>query len=96
MSYSCHHCGTELTLSSRDTVGRREECPSCGSDLHVCLNCAHFDTTAYNECREPQAERVVDKDRSNFCDYFQLSEKNKRKESDEKEAALKKLDDLFS
>ena len=23
-----------------------------------------------NECRENQAERVLDKERSNFCDYF--------------------------
>jgi hypothetical protein len=28
----------------------------------------------YNQCRESQAERVLDKDRSNFCDYFSFHE----------------------
>jgi hypothetical protein len=28
----------------------------------------------YNQCRESQAERVLDKDRSNFCDYFSFNE----------------------
>jgi hypothetical protein len=26
--------------------------------------------TAYNQCREPAADVVKEKDRSNFCDYF--------------------------
>jgi hypothetical protein len=31
----------------------------------------HFhDARAYNQCAEPQAERVVDKAHANFCDYF--------------------------
>ncbi len=96
MSYTCHHCGAELEYSSRDTIGRREECPSCSADLHVCLNCAHYDPGSYNECRESQAERVVDKERSNFCDFFQLSSDDKATGNTEKDEALKKLDDLFS
>ncbi len=34
------------------------------------MNCAFYDPSAYNACREPQAERVLDKDRANRCDYF--------------------------
>ncbi len=34
------------------------------------MNCRFYDETAYNECSEPSAERVVDKEKSNFCDYF--------------------------
>jgi predicted RNA-binding Zn-ribbon protein involved in translation (DUF1610 family) len=64
----CHRCKNELDV--RDKVGRKEACPSCGSDLRVCLNCRFYDPGAYNQCHETQAERVVDKDRSNFCDYF--------------------------
>jgi hypothetical protein len=30
----------------------------------------HFDPKAYNECNEPQADRVLEKERANFCDYF--------------------------
>lgn len=52
-------------------MGFREECDHCGADLHVCLNCAHHDPSAYNGCRESSAERVADSDRANRCDYFQ-------------------------
>ncbi len=34
------------------------------------MNCMHYDTKAYNECRETSADRVQEKDRSNFCDHF--------------------------
>jgi predicted RNA-binding Zn-ribbon protein involved in translation (DUF1610 family) len=66
--YQCHHCKQELDIPRK--VGRTEPCPHCGADLHVCLNCRFYDPAAYNQCHEPQAERVVDKDRSNFCEYF--------------------------
>ncbi|MBF0190432.1 MAG: hypothetical protein HQL99_04700 [Magnetococcales bacterium] len=39
-------------------------------ETRVCLNCRFHDTGSYNECRESVAERIVDKDRSNFCDFF--------------------------
>jgi hypothetical protein len=64
----CHACLKVLEITT--PVGRRENCPFCRADLHCCLNCAHYATGAYNECREPQAERVMEKNRSNFCDYF--------------------------
>jgi hypothetical protein len=65
---SCHHCKNEIALTG--LVGRRDECPKCRSDVHVCLNCHHYDSKSYNECREPQAERVLEKQRANYCDYF--------------------------
>ncbi len=66
--YTCHACKKELAL--KDRVGRRDTCPHCGADLHCCLNCTFYDPHYANECREPQAERVVEKDRGNFCEYF--------------------------
>ena len=51
-------------------VGRRDECPFCRSDMHVCKNCEHYDVKVYNECRETQADVVREKDRANYCDYF--------------------------
>jgi len=53
-------------------IGRQTQCPYCGSDLHRCLNCVFYERGAYNDCRESQAERVLDKSRSNFCDYFRF------------------------
>lgn len=66
--FKCFKCGTEVVTAQ--TPGRRDECLKCGADLHVCLNCRHYDKNAYNECREPAAEVVREKERSNFCDFF--------------------------
>jgi hypothetical protein len=65
----CHKCSEKMTFQER--VPLREECPKCREDVHVCKNCAFYDPKAYNECREPQAEVVMEKDRANRCEYFQ-------------------------
>ena len=64
----CFECGTKLEFI--DHISRRDECSQCGADVRVCKNCQFYDTKAYNECREPQADPVKEKDRSNLCDYF--------------------------
>jgi hypothetical protein len=51
-------------------VGRSADCPQCRAELRVCRLCAFFDQRASNQCREPQAELVREKERANFCDYF--------------------------
>lgn len=66
--FSCFACQKEMVFI--DSVGRREECPYCGADAHVCKNCALYDRHAYNECRESSAEVVREKERSNYCDWF--------------------------
>lgn len=65
----CFKCGEALSYSDR--IGLREECPKCRSDVHVCKNCQFYDPKVYNECKEPQAEVVMEKERSNRCEYFQ-------------------------
>ena len=95
MSYHCHKCSKALSVSSNGQVGRSETCQYCNADMHCCLNCRHFDGSAYNQCREPQAERVLDKDRSNFCDYFHFADGLRAQADGGKTAALKKLDGLF-
>jgi hypothetical protein len=65
---NCWKCIKEL--DTRDGVGFRDRCPSCDSPIHVCLNCAFYDVSYNNQCRETMAERVVDKNRPNFCEYF--------------------------
>ncbi len=64
----CSKCGTPRTISSR--IGRRDTCSKCDADLHSCVNCRHYNVRAHNECNEPQAEWVREKDRANFCDYY--------------------------
>jgi len=90
----CHQCRSELHIDKQ--VGFRDVCPHCGWNLHVCLNCGFHEAGAYNECREPQAERVVDKDRNNFCEYFVLRDLTGRDDGkDTVDTARSKLDDLF-
>jgi hypothetical protein len=64
----CHACST--VLEQEDPIGRSARCARCGADLRCCLNCRFHDASAYNDCAEPSAERVLEKDRANFCDYF--------------------------
>ncbi|MDE3098611.1 MAG: hypothetical protein KGJ88_03995 [Verrucomicrobiota bacterium] len=45
----------------------------CRSDLRVCLNCVHYDARAAHQCRERRAEPVLEKDRGNFCEYFDFA-----------------------
>lgn len=90
----CSACGKELSVERK--VGRSETCGQCGADLHVCLNCLFYSPGAYNDCREPQAERVVDKKRSNFCDFFVFADdRDRRGRTAGKEDARSRLDALF-
>jgi hypothetical protein len=68
MRVVCHACGADV--GARERIGRRDTCARCGAELHSCQQCRFYDARAYNACREPQAERVLDKERGNFCDYF--------------------------
>ncbi len=64
----CHHCGREVVLSA--ALQRTDSCAFCKSDLKCCLNCRFFDPTAPNQCREPQVEPVLHKEKANFCEFF--------------------------
>lgn len=66
---TCFNCGKQTSFTER--VGFRAECEHCHADARVCKNCRFYDVKAYNECREPSAEVVQIKDRSNRCDFFQ-------------------------
>lgn len=64
----CWNCATGLT---RLDFGREARCPGCGKDTHCCRNCRLYAPGRPNDCFEPQAERVIDKTRANFCDWFE-------------------------
>ncbi len=64
----CYACGTEFPAAEK--IRRTDECAGCGRDLHSCRNCRHYHPAAHNQCVEPVAEWVSDKERANFCDYF--------------------------
>ncbi len=91
----CHACDAEVPLATGERVGFRDECERCGSDLHCCRNCAHHDPTAYNECRESQAERVDDRERANRCDWFRPGGARGGGLAEERAQARSALEGLF-
>lgn len=68
-SVICWKCGESLAALLLP-FSRNEECIVCKADVHVCKMCEYYDTRSNNSCREPIAEGVNDKERSNFCGYF--------------------------
>jgi hypothetical protein len=57
--------------------------------------CEFFDPSAGQQCREPVAEAVRDKQRANFCGYFQISAHAYGEAPDRSVAARRELDALF-
>jgi len=66
----CWKCGA-LIADQPLPLARLATCAACRSDLHVCRLCAFFDAGVAKACREPVAEEVHDKERANFCGYFE-------------------------
>lgn len=75
-------------------VSRSDSCPKCMADIRCCKNCQFYDVKAYNECREPQADRVADKEKANFCDYFKIGSSYNDAEK-QRQDALSKAASLF-
>jgi hypothetical protein len=69
---SCFRCGASLAGLSLP-FGRRDECPDCAIHLHVCKMCVNFSADIPRQCREDDAEEVMDKDKVNFCDWYKPS-----------------------
>lgn len=72
MSINCYKCNTETGLELHQSISRNEECPKCSADLRCCKMCEFYDPKAYNECKEPTADRILEKEKANFCDHFRL------------------------
>jgi len=65
---ACWSCGARLVAADYAREGR---CPACDKATHACRNCRFYAPGRANDCLEPIAERVVDKERPNFCDLFE-------------------------
>ena len=93
MSVTCYSCKTTLDYKEGVQVGRSEECPKCMISIRCCRMCVFYDTTAYNSCKETSADRILEKEKANFCDYFQYGNGDVYKS--EKENLLSAADALF-
>ena len=69
---SCYRCGHSLETLPLP-LGRRDECPNCVAELHVCRMCLMYDPREPTGCTEDEALEVLDKEHANFCDYFKPS-----------------------
>ena len=90
----CPYCDAELSSA----VFFSTECPSCSRVLHSCRCCSFFSPDAHYGCRESVDEPVWDKEKSNRCDYFRLTEKAVGASSDEekRKKARENLAGLFN
>lgn len=69
----CFRCGASLAALPLP-LSRRDECPECSAELHVCRMCQYYDPGVPQQCTEDGAEEVLEKTRVNFCDWFVPSE----------------------
>lgn len=89
----CFNCKKELDVSPGQRIMRTDECQHCYGSIHCCKMCQFYDQSAYNECRESSADRTVEKEKSNFCDYYILKEPGANENG--QESHLEKANSLF-
>jgi hypothetical protein len=88
----CARCGA---IEDPD-IGALSRCKRCGTDLHACLQCLHFDTAARFECTQEIAARISPKDARNECPLFVPRTTVERETSSAAPpSARKAFDDLF-
>ena len=67
--FLCFRCGASLETLTLP-FSRRDGCPQCAADIHVCQMCLHFDKSVPKQCHEDDAEEVFEKEKANFCEWF--------------------------
>jgi DNA-directed RNA polymerase subunit RPC12/RpoP len=91
--FRCARCGNRLGLP----VETDSRCSRCGTDVHSCINCVSFDTSARWECSQPTLPaRVSPKDERNACSFFAARTTVERQTSTAgPTSARQAFDDLF-
>jgi len=64
----CFNCGQQT--SPREPIAADSVCEKCGSDLHICSNCLHFDSGVRWECRMTLPAPIRSKTARNECELF--------------------------
>jgi len=91
----CWKCGGAIADMPMP-LPRLAECPACHSDLHVCRQCEFYDSRVAKACRETVADEVQDKQRANFCGYFQIkADAYVGQDNEVSRQAKRQLEDLF-
>jgi len=91
----CWRCGADLKRVPRP-FSRFAECPECRVELHVCRMCRHYDPRYIGECDHEFADKVLDKEKANFCSHFRPSRRAYQGGEDTgKRKAQQELESLF-
>lgn len=90
---NCWNCNS--TVEAPLPLSRREVCPSCDADMRCCRMCDFYDRGYARDCREPVADAVADKERSNMCDFFRPGVPGAAADGGASAEARKKLERLF-
>jgi hypothetical protein len=89
----CWQCGTDLKA---EDFGRETNCLVCGKPTRVCRNCCWYAPGRGDDCAEPAADRVMEKERANYCEFFQPTlEPRSSQPSANVQELLKAAEDLF-
>ena len=91
--FRCSRCGNRLSLP----VDREARCSRCGVDIHSCINCVSFDTSARWECSQSAlTARISPKDEQNLCGFFAARTTIERQTSTAAPSSARQaFDDLF-
>ena len=65
----CYRCRRIVSPDSRSTP--HGVCPFCSTAFHCCMNCLYYDESSPYKCSESAADWVPDKEKANFCQYFE-------------------------
>ncbi len=91
----CWRCGAALAELPLP-LARLAECPACHAYLHACKLCQFYKPSVAKQCTEQDAEEVVNKEWTNFCEYFKPRSKAYNEAAHAKgKAARSQLDALF-
>jgi len=66
----CYKCGAVWNGFGKPRA--RQVCEGCGSYLHICLNCHHFDRKISNSCKLSTTTFIRSRDSLNYCEEFSM------------------------
>ncbi len=89
---NCWSCDREQSASD---YGRETLCLGCSKPTRVCKNCRWYDVGRTHQCAEVIMEPVKDKERANYCEFFEATQNSTSEKLDPKEDPLKAAEDLF-
>jgi hypothetical protein len=92
----CWNCGEDLADVPLP-ISRQASCPKCFNELHCCRLCQHYDAIASTTCLEDRADTPLQKENSNFCEFFiPQQDAFKRPTAARRNSARSDLDAIFA